>query len=108
MKTRDYHQLGGTAVVVATVMFISSWSGLKTSAAPSGETVFKNNCVTCHAGGKNTIEPKKPIIGSKKLESKEVFKTYISKGGGAMPPLPQVANDDEALQALFIYCKSLK
>lgn len=77
-------------------------------AAPSGEKIFASNCAACHLNGKNSIDPKKPVIGSKKLASLESFKTLLTKQNGMMPPFPKISDNAEALQALYTYAKNLK
>lgn len=77
-------------------------------AAPSGDKIFNANCAACHMGGKNMVDPKKPIIGSKVIATKESLKAYLSKQQGTMPPFPKIAENDEALTALHTYLKSLK
>jgi len=78
------------------------------TAASKGEQIFKNNCEGCHAGGKNSMKPRHPIIGSKKLASKEKFKNYIAKPERPMPPFKEIANKDADVTALYEYCKGLK
>ena len=54
------------------------------------------------------IDPHKPVIGSKKLASIKVFKELLEKAQGAMPAFEKIANNDEALKALYAYVKGLK
>jgi hypothetical protein len=54
------------------------------------------------------MNPKKPVIGSAKLASKQIFKGYLLKPSGAMQPAPAIAGNDTDLTALYDYCKSLK
>lgn len=77
-------------------------------AAPSGDKIYSMNCSGCHMNGGNSLSPSKPVKGSKKLATKEDFKAYLSKANGTMPPFPKVAGNDEALAALYNYCKTLK
>ena len=78
------------------------------AAAPNGEQIFKENCASCHTGGGNLIDPKKPVKGSAKLASLVKFKDYLLKPTGAMPAAPKIANDAATLDALYKYCKTLK
>ena len=78
------------------------------AAALNGEQIFKENCASCHTGGGNLIDPKKPVKGSAKLASLVKFKDYLVKPTGAMPPAPKIANDAATLDALYKYCKTLK
>ena len=77
-------------------------------AAPAGDKIFTINCSGCHAGGKNMIDPKKPIFGSQKLANIKVFKELLEKAQGAMPDFEKIAKNDEALKALYAYVKELK
>lgn len=100
--------------LICNVMFIcafvfSALSGNTASADDNqGEKLFNNNCASCHAAGKNTIDPKKPVIGSKKLASKSAFKSFLEVKNGMMPPFKGIAAKDEALTALYTYVKTLK
>lgn len=92
-------------VAVTLLLFAGSQS---VNGAPSGEDTFKANCATCHAGGGNVVDPKKPLRGSAKLASKDAFKTYLLKAAGAMPAFPKIANDAPTMEALYNYCKTFK
>ena len=103
-----------TIKVVASLLFTfcvcslisqSTWGALPNS---KGELLFKKNCASCHTYGKNALDIRKPIVGSRKLATKELFTEMIAKGTGAMPPFPRLSKDKESLQALYEYCKSLK
>jgi mono/diheme cytochrome c family protein len=78
------------------------------NAASAGDKLFATNCAACHQGGKNIVNPKKPVIGSAHLASKDAFKTYLLKPSGTMAPYPAIANNPADLAALFDYCKGLK
>src|SRR5438552_1446121 len=78
------------------------------TAVSKGEQIFKNNCEGCHAGGKNSMNRRHPIIGSKKLASKEKLKGYITKSEKPMPSFKEIADKDAELTALYDYCKGLK
>ena len=81
--------------------------GLVLDNGPSrGEKLFKANCSGCHLNGQNLIKPDKPIIGSLKLKSKQLFETFIS----APPPMPNFKNivsKQGELNALHKYVISL-
>lgn len=91
-------------VVAICTPFISPGAG----ASPNGEQIFKENCASCHNGGGNLVDPKKPIKGSAKLASEDKFKEYLLKPTGSMLAVPKIANDTPALDALYKYCKTLK
>ncbi|HEY9712057.1 MAG TPA: cytochrome c [Chroococcales cyanobacterium] len=80
----------------------------KVKAASDGKQLFSKNCAGCHANGKNTMNPKFPIIGSTKLSSKDSFKAFVTKPTPPMPSFAQLAGNDADLTALYDYCKTLK
>ena len=94
-------------LLVAGVFNVTVNAG-KVKAAADGKQLFSKNCAGCHANGKNTMNPKFPIIGSKKLESKDSFKAFITKPVPPMPSFAKLAGNDEDLTALYDYCKTLK
>lgn len=73
-----------------------------------GEQVFKQHCASCHSGGGNSVNPKRPVAGSKQLNNLITFKDYLSAPPGHMPYYQDVVNDQETLKELYKYCKSLK
>jgi mono/diheme cytochrome c family protein len=82
--------------------------GKKAKHAVSGEAVFRENCASCHAGGGNTVNPKKPVAGSDKLANRLLFKSYLENPVGHMPYYKHVVTDQKAVRALYDYCKTLK
>jgi cytochrome c6 len=80
------------------------------AAAPGadGGKIFATNCASCHSGGGNIVDPKKPLKGAPQLANKELLKSLLMKPVGTMPSFPQIAQNDADLTALFTYCKSLK
>lgn len=73
----------------------------------SGQAVFKQYCASCHAGGGNSVNAKRPLAGSSKLVSIVTFKDYLSAPPGHMPYYQAVVNDEATLSALYKYCKDL-
>ncbi|SRR5579875_2301396 len=98
----------GASVVMAAALPVLMPGGASAGPGETGEQIFMKKCAGCHMGGKNTINPKHPIIGSKMLASKQAFKTYISKPVAPMPAFPKIAGNDADLTALYDYCKTLK
>jgi cytochrome c6 len=96
------------AILIVALGSLASLSTHKALAASSGEKLFTANCAACHANGGNIVDPKKPLKGSQKLASKEVFKDLLKKPVGAMPAFANIADSDADLTALYNYCKSLK
>jgi cytochrome c6 len=105
---KSFQWLCAAMFVFAFVFSALSGSTASADDKNQGEKLFSNNCASCHAGGKNTIDPKKPVIGSKKLASKAAFKSFLEVQNGMMPPFKGIAAKDEALTALYTYVKTLK
>ena len=76
--------------------------------ADLGKRLFKNNCSGCHLNGQNLIKAEKPIIGSLKLKSKEAFKEHITSPPPPMPSFKKIADNEEELNALYDYVRTLK
>ena len=81
--------------------------------APSGETLFKNNCAVCHFTDSRAKKVGPGFLGlfkgaqlpSGKPLSEATVIDQIRKGGGGMPPFAHLKDDE--LQALVEYLKSL-
>jgi mono/diheme cytochrome c family protein len=104
-------QLNDFAVVSVFAILLFSFfaaTNFKATAAADGEKLFNSNCAACHTAGKNSIDPKKPVIGSKKLASQATFKEFLSKANGSMPAFKSIAENAESLGALYTYVKTLK
>lgn len=72
----------------------------------TGEQLFVRSCNTCHPGGKAGIGPSLEEINSKMPDDAQL-KALIRKGRGNMPPQsPQTINDQE-LENLVTYLRSL-
>lgn len=74
----------------------------------SGERLFKANCAGCHANGQNLIKPNKPVVGSGKLKSKQLFKTFLQSPPPPMPNFKNISNKPTQLDALYTYVISLR
>ena len=100
-----------SAVAITVVLAYFGFTGGKSCLVfgeSHGDKLFAATCVACHKDGHNILNPKKPIIGSAKLASKQAFKAYLLKPTGVMQPAPAIANNDADLSALYSYCKGLK
>jgi len=81
--------------------------------AEKGEKVFRDmQCFVCHEGGKNSIDPGKPIIGSKfekrfsqDKQIEEVVRTGVL--GTAMPAFSEDRLSNEEMKDLVCYVRSL-
>ena len=83
------------------------------SPAERGAEVFKKaNCVMCHPGGDNAMEPKKPIRGAaflKKYPTDAMIVKRIREGSpnGVMPAFYKDQIDDRQMTELVAYIRSL-
>ncbi|OGI19094.1 MAG: hypothetical protein A3B68_07835 [Candidatus Melainabacteria bacterium RIFCSPHIGHO2_02_FULL_34_12] len=73
-----------------------------------GEKLFKANCAGCHLNGQNLIKKDKPIIGSAKLKSKELFSELLNHPPKPMPEFKNITSNPDQLDALYKYVLSLK
>jgi mono/diheme cytochrome c family protein len=96
------------SALVATLSMVASTANQSALSATSGEETFKQNCASCHAGGGNIVNAKKPVKGSACLSSLTTFKAYLLKPTPPMMAYPKIANDASALEGLYQYCKGLK
>jgi len=80
-------------------------SGLTQDSAPGGpgEVLFKDNCMGCHFGGGNAINPNKPLKGAPNLKSFETFLTWIRNPVQPMPAYPPAKISDEQAKKLYDY-----
>lgn len=72
----------------------------------TGEQLFVRSCNTCHPGGKAGIGPSLEEINSKMPED-EALKALIRKGRGNMPPQSKESINDQELENLITYLRSL-
>ncbi|MBX9690546.1 MAG: cytochrome c [Candidatus Obscuribacterales bacterium] len=71
----------------------------------SGAELFAQYCSKCHSGGGNLIKASNPLAGSKQLENKIVFETYLKTPPGHMPYYQELVKDKTKLNSLYQYCK---
>ena len=54
-----------------------------------GKAIFQSNCMACHRGGKNTINPRKTLrlsdLEKYDMFSQEAVQAQVTKGKAAMP-----------------------
>lgn len=80
-----------------------------TGTGGDGETLFADNCASCHPGGGNLIDAKLPIKGSKVMGSFDQFERFVRApsmpGGkeGQMPAFDSNTLGDESLEAIYAY-----
>jgi len=73
----------------------------------TGEQIFIRSCNTCHPGGKQGMGPSLIDI-SKKYPDDEALKALIRKGRGIMPAQPANVINDNEMNRLVEYLKTLK
>jgi mono/diheme cytochrome c family protein len=77
-----------------------------------GQAVFtKNSCVTCHAGGDNTMEPNHPIKGAafqQKYKDDAVLENTIRNGFPqyGMPSFTRAMINDRDMKDLIAYVRT--
>ena len=72
----------------------------------TGDQVFIRSCNTCHPSGKAGLGPSLENI-SKHYPDDAVLAALIRKGKGMMPPQPKTTINDQELENLIEYLKSL-
>jgi mono/diheme cytochrome c family protein len=96
-------------VAVMTVSVVApSLANKDTDSIARGAQIFQQRCASCHAGGGNSVNAKRPLAGSKQLAHLATLKAYLSAPPGHMPYYQDVVENPELLQALYKYCKTLK
>jgi cytochrome c6 len=67
--------------------------------AAVGKQLFGANCASCHAGGKNAVNPAKTLssadLTANGKNSEEAIMNQIKKGAGAMPAFAGRLNDTQ-------------
>jgi mono/diheme cytochrome c family protein len=72
----------------------------------TGEQLFVRSCNTCHPGGKAGIGPSLEEINTKMPDDAQL-KALIRKGRGNMPPQSKETINDQELENLVAYLRSL-
>jgi mono/diheme cytochrome c family protein len=78
----------------------------KSSFILSGAEIFNANCKVCHQNGGNIINPEKPIRGSKKVTSFDIFLAYIRNATSPMPSFSQEKITSKQARELYKYIKT--
>lgn len=73
----------------------------------SGYQVFINECKSCHHEGGNSMDAKKPINLSSKLQDVNTFISFIRQPEGTMPPFPASKIPDHETEELYLYITTL-
>jgi mono/diheme cytochrome c family protein len=75
----------------------------------AGRTLFADNCQACHPGGGNSVYPKLPVMGSKRLASLADFESFVRAPtmpdgkSGDMPPFGTDALGSVQVKDLYAY-----
>jgi mono/diheme cytochrome c family protein len=83
------------------------------AAVQAGQTIFSNNCQSCHADGGNIVAPNSPLKSSRQLASRDTFVSFIRSpkmpngSAGDMPPFPKDQVDDVQADNLYQYIESM-
>lgn len=94
--------------LLAYCLLVEPSNAQQKSSLQTGEKLFKKNCSGCHLNGQNLIKTEKPIVGSKKLLSKAIFKDFIENPPLPMPKFKNLTSNSEQLDELYRYVTSLK
>ncbi|MEB1527865.1 c-type cytochrome [Xanthomonas sp. WHRI 7945] len=79
-------------VLLGTTLATTAWSKDDPAA---GAQLYATNCTACHGADRAGVPGAFPALTDvgKRLESAQI-KEKISKGGGLMPPFPQLSQQD--------------
>jgi mono/diheme cytochrome c family protein len=84
-----------------------------TTASAPGQTLFANNCSTCHPRGGNVVEASLPLKTSRKLATLADFMTFVRAphmpdgSAGNMPAFPTDQLSDKQLGDIYTYVVSM-
>jgi mono/diheme cytochrome c family protein len=99
----------GTALASAAVPASEGKAAPPAGGTEAGRALFESNCQACHPGGGNSVAPKYPVKGSKKLASLAQFETFLraptmSDGGeGEMPAYGMDALTSGQVKELYAF-----
>lgn len=94
--------------IMAVSAFAPSLAKKDTDSKSRGQQIFQQHCASCHAGGGNSVNAKRPLAESKQLATLATLKAYLSAPPGHMPYYQNIVENPEILKELYQYCKTLK
>lgn len=94
-------------LVINTILVVASYSKPNMESLNKGERIFKANCSGCHLNGQNLIKADKPVVGSLKLKSKDVFKKFLESPPQPMPKYDNITSMDAQFDSLYDYLVTL-
>ncbi|MEC4746926.1 c-type cytochrome [Methylomicrobium sp. Wu6] len=81
--------LRSTFLLVLSALIFGFIGNVHAADASAGAEVFANNCMSCHSGGKNLINPAKSLsikdLKDNKMDSEAEIITLVTNG---KPPMP--------------------
>ena len=91
--------------VAGMVLGVFVAAGLTQDSAPGGpgEVLFKENCMACHPGGGNAINPNKPLKGAQTLKTFGTFLSWIRNPVAPMPAYPPAKISEDQARKLYDY-----
>ncbi len=104
LKTGFFILCGVMAILVSSMPSGQS----KNRSSKVGKYLYAQNCQQCHREGRNFLKPEKELVESSKLVSKSSFKHYLSDKHGLMPVFKELASNEQELDELYRYVKTLK
>jgi mono/diheme cytochrome c family protein len=85
------------------LLLVSAVFSAETSKNPSGETLFKENCNSCHLNGGNVVKPKEPLKKAPQLKNFKSFLTQVRKPEAPMPAFSPAKISDTQAKELYQY-----
>nr|YP_009399833.1 cytochrome c553 [Tolypiocladia glomerulata]ARW69652.1 cytochrome c553 [Tolypiocladia glomerulata] len=97
-----------------TLLFISNSSVLSEGLSvdlDAGEQVFSQNCVSCHAGGANLVNPEKTLsiedLHKYSRDNLEAIIYQVTNGGNGMPRFGENLSDEQILNvASYVFSQA--
>ena len=113
-STTAVSAVASVASIVAAILLCPAHAAPAAPAgdATKGQAVFtKNTCVTCHAGGDNTMDPNHPIKGAafqQKYKDDAVLENTIRNGFPqyGMPSFTRTMINDRDMKDLIAYVRT--
>ena len=96
----------------ATVSAAAPATTAKPAGLDAGKLVYDNSCAACHPGGENSVYPKLPVKGSKRLVSLASFESFVRAPAmpdgkpGDMPPFGTDSLTSAQVKDLYAYASA--
>lgn len=93
-------------MVLAACLFLFNAPAFAGGDPVKGAAIFSANCIACHAGGKNVVNPEKTLalkdLQKYEKASEEAIITQVTNGAGAMPNFKRLGPDNIANVAAYV------